>query len=160
MGAPLPGLGKKEGIQQYFLLLPWAQSWCCLTVTLKLIKTLIELGQFSVMGVLEHWNSVRSERGALVTSSKIAIYARYTGEGQNFKRGWGFQKRGDETTLLIMPPTSIYYEETGYLLWKSSASWFSYSWWNNEESHETRVLVVVLTSKCKLRIPSRRITPI
>ena len=49
------------------------------------------------------------------------------------------------------------------ILWNSSVSWFSFfvDGRMKKKNHETRVLVViVLTSKCKLRISLARITPI
>ena len=83
------------------------------------MKTFSELGQFSVR-VLEHWNIAGSERGALVTSCKTAIYAGFTWGRAKFQKGAGLSKKENASIKEGWNPSvhhatySSYYEETEY----------------------------------------------
>ena len=83
------------------------------------MKTFSELGQFSVR-VLEHSDIAGSERGALVTICKTAIYVGFIWGRAKFQKGAGFSKKENSSIKEEWNPSvhhaiySSYYEETEY----------------------------------------------
>ena len=105
---------------------------------------------------------------ALVTTSKIAIYAKFTWGRTKFQMGVGVSEKERSDTKGRWN-SSVHYVtylkplQGGRVLCKSSVSWFSFivDGRVKKKNHETRVLaVIILTLKWKLQISSAKITPI
>ena len=117
---------------------------------------------------MENWNSVGSERGALVTSCKTAICAGFTWGRAKFQKGAGLSEKENSNIKEGWKPsvhhaTYLKLLRRDRILCKSSVSWFPFiaDGRMKKKNHVTRVLVVVvLTSKYNLQISSARITSI